>query len=98
MCSHSSLRFDFVKLLRNNPIEISVIIPEIAYPIFAKTVSAKKNPINPETKVALVHNKELLKTFLVKRATRIPTAMPSNKPPKVKLFKKLPNKHSNYRC
>ena len=85
VCSTFSFRFDFAKLLRNSPIEIKVIIPEMAYPMLASTVSAMKNPMNPDTKVAVVHNKALLKTFLVNKATTMPTTSPRSNPPKVKL-------------
>ena len=85
VCSTSSFKLDLAKLLKNSPIEIKVIIPEIAYPICSSTVSAIKKPMNPDTKVALVHNKALLNTFFVKSATTTPTTSPSNRPPKVKL-------------
>lgn len=85
-CSLSCFRFYFTKLLKKSPIAIKVIIPEIANPASAITVSAMKNPINPETNVALIHNWVSLNTFLVKNATTMAVTMPTNNPPPVRLL------------
>ena len=71
----------------NSPKEIKVIIPEIAKPICANTVSAKKNAIKPDNKVAFMHIIVSFKNFFAKKAVMSPTTTPKIAPPKVRLNK-----------
>lgn len=74
------------KILKYSPVEIIVIIPETGRPKSAQTVSAKKNPTNPETKMALRQKMESFGMFLQINETKKPTITPSNVPPTVKLI------------
>jgi len=71
----------------NSPKEIKVIIPEIAKPIWANTVSAKKDAIKPDNKVAFMHIIVSFKNFFAKKAVMSPTTTPKIAPPKVRLNK-----------
>ena len=69
----------------NSPKEIKVIIPEIAKPIFARTLSAIKKAIKPDIIVAFMHIIVSFKNFFAKKAVIRPTTIPKIVPPKVKL-------------